>query len=145
MTERVINILKRRYPKSEFDEADIFKKREIKDNYICYPDPAGKQRRTSARLTDHDILKKEGIMIKVKRSAPRVVDRLNSMNNAFKTMVIDPRCKGLIKDLEQVSLKEGTRELDKNNKELTHMSDALGYFVDYEFPVRKPVTTTYMA
>ena len=67
------------------------------------------------------------------------------MNNAFKTMVIDPRCKELIKDLEQVALKEGTRELDKSNKDLTHMTDALGYMVDYEFPVRKPVVGTYMA
>ena len=84
-------------------------------------------------------------MLRVKSVAPRVSDRLNSMNNAFKHMTIDPRCKELIKDLEQVALKEGTRDLDKSNKDLTHMTDALGYFVDYEFPVRKPITKTFMA
>ena len=84
-------------------------------------------------------------MIKVKRSAPRIIDRLNSVNNAFKTITIDPKCKGLIKDLEQVCVKEGTRELDKSQKDLSHFSDALGYFIDYEMPVRKLETKTYMA
>ena len=135
MTERIIREVKRRYPKKSLS----------KDNYICYPDPSGKQRRTSARLTDHDIIKKEGMMLRVKSVAPRVTDRLNSMNNAFKTMAIDPRCKELIKDLEQVALKDGTREIDKSNSERSHMTDALGYFVTYEFPVRKPETSTFMA
>ena len=145
MTERIIRELKVRYPKTKYDKADLFEKNPIKNNYICYPDPSGKQRRTSARLTDHDIIKKEGLLLRVKSVAPRVSDRLNSMNNAFKHMTIDPRCKELIKDLEQVALKEGTRDLDKSNKDLTHMTDALGYFVDYEFPVRKPITKTFMA
>ena len=145
MTERIIRELKIRYPKEEYDILDLKKSYRIKDNYICYPDPAGKQRRTSARLTDHDIIKKEGLLLKVKRAAPRVTDRLNSMNNAFKSMAIDPRCRELIKDLEQVALKDGTREIDKSNIERSHMTDALGYFVDFEFPVRKPLTKTFMA
>ena len=145
MTERISREIKAKYPKSKFAPTDIFKKQPIRDNYICYPDPAGQQRRTSARLTDHDILRKEGFLVKVKRSAPRVIDRLNSVNNAFKSMIVDPKCKGLIKDLEQVCVKEGTRELDKSQKDLSHFSDALGYFIDYEMPVRKLETKTYMA
>ena len=60
-------------------------------------------------------------------------------------MTVEPKCKYLIKDLEQVVVKGMTRELDKSNTELTHFTDALGYFVDYEFPCRKPSTQTFMA
>ena len=144
MTERVARRVKEKYPKSRFAPADVFKKNPL-TNYICYPDPAGNQRRTTASFTDHDLLRREGFMVKVKKQAPRVIDRLNSMNNSFKSMVIDPRCKVLIKDLEQVCLKENTRELDKSNANLTHSSDALGYFVDYEYPCRRPNTKTYLA
>tara|TARA_Y100000401_G_scaffold66066_1_gene52725 strand:- start:7078 stop:8346 length:1269 start_codon:yes stop_codon:yes gene_type:complete len=143
MTERLAQEVKRKYPNNRY--IDVLQKRLAKDTYICYPDPAGSQRRTSARLTDHDILRKEGFMVKVKRQAPRVIDRLNSVNNSFKEVAIDPRCKELIKDFERVVIKEGTRELDKTDLELTHMSDAFGYFVDFEFPVRKPQTKSFMA
>ena len=47
--------------------------------------------------------------------------------------------------MEQLVLKEGTREIDKTNSSLTHLTDAFRYAVDYEFPVKKPVTRTYMA
>ena len=144
MTERLARKVKDMYPKSRFDSKDIFKKKTV-DNYICYPDPAGQQRRTSASFTDHDLLRKEGFLVRVKKQAPRVRDRLNSMNNAFGNMVIDPKCKVLIKDLEQVALEENTSKLDKKNPALTHSSDALGYFVDYEYPCRRPNTKTYLA
>ena len=144
MTERMAKIVKEKYPSIKYRDGDLFKKNPI-DNYICYPDPAGSQRRTSAVHTDHSILKQNGFLVKVKRQAPRVVDRINSMNNAFKTLVIDPKCKELIKDLEQVVVKGNTRELDKSNPDLTHFSDALGYFCDYEMPCRKPDTKTFMA
>ena len=34
--------------------------------------------------------------------------------------------------------KTGTRELDKTNKLLTHFTDALGYAVEWEYPIIKP-------
>ena len=144
MTERMAKIVKEKYPSIKFGETDIWKKKPI-DNFICYPDPAGSQRRTSALHTDHSILRQNGYIVKVKKQAPRIVDRINSVNNSFKTMIIDPKCKELIKDLEQVIVKGNTRELDKSNPNLTHLSDALGYFCDYEFPCRKPETKTFMA
>ena len=60
----------------------------------------------------------------------------NNLNKG--NLVIDPKCTNLIKDLEQVVNKEGTRDIDKTNKNLTHLTDALGYAVDYEFPTIKP-------
>ena len=65
-------------------------------------------------------------------------------NNLSKgNIVIDPKCKALIRDLEQVVNKEGTREIDKTtNKDLTHCSDALGYYVDHKWPTVRPVIGT---
>ena len=36
-------------------------------------------------------------------------------------------------------------KIDKSNKELTHLSDGFGYYIDYEHPIQKPITRTYMA
>jgi len=31
---------------------------------------------------------------------------------------------------------ENKREIDKSNIDRTHTSDALGYYIDYEYPIR---------
>jgi hypothetical protein len=54
---------------------------------------------------------------------------------------VDLRCKQLIKDFEQVCWKadphgNSLAELDKSNAMRTHVSDAVGYFVSREFPMR---------
>ena len=41
-------------------------------------------------------------------------------------------------DLEKVTNKPNSREIEKSNKELSHMTDALGYAVEWEFPAVKP-------
>ena len=130
MTEQLARTIKDRYPNNR---------------YYCYPDPSGNQRRTSAVRTDHDILRDEKFIVRVKKQAPRVVDRVNAVNKIFDNCIIDPRCKHLIRDFEQVVNKEGTRDIDKSNHELTHLSDGFGYFVDYEYPIRKPATKSFTA
>ena len=61
------------------------------------------------------------------------------MNKALQdNMIIDPSCQDLINDLERVTNKPNTREIDKSNKELSHLTDALGYSVIYNYPVSKP-------
>jgi len=112
--------------------------------FTVYPDPAGQARKTSSKFTDHDLLRKEGFVVKVKRQAPSVTDSVNSVNNAMKTIKISSNCKNFILDLEQVTNKEGTREIDKSNKNLTHFSDAFRYYVDFEHPCRKPKTKTFL-
>jgi hypothetical protein len=43
---------------------------------------------------------------------------------------VDPKCKELIKDLEQVCFKEDSNQIDKDRDRLrTHLSDALGYLL----------------
>ena len=146
MTERLAKLIKEKYP---YENPNLLQpKRQKVDttgHYICYPDPAGKNRHTSALMSDHDILRRQGFGLRVKKKAPLVVDSVNAVNKAMDFTIVDPRCKEFIKDLEQVVLKEGTREIDKSNSNLTHLSDAFRYSIDYEFPVKKPVTKTYMA
>ena len=76
----------------------------------------------------------------VKHINPLVVNRVNAMNKALQdNMIIDPSCKDLINDLERVVNKQGTREIDKTgDKSLTHLTDALGYSVEWCYPAVKP-------
>ena len=124
LTERMVQEIKGRYPKNK---------------YIAYPDPAN-QRHTSALHTDHDILRQGGFEVKVKPKSPRITDSVNAVNKLCEeNLIIDPSCKGLITDLEQTVNKEGTREIDKSNKERTHFSDGLRYAIDFEYPIIKPI------
>ena len=125
ITERLAQEVKARYPNN---------------TYIAYPDPAGKARHTSSLHSDHDILLRAGFKLKVKPAAPRIVDSVNAVNKLCdKNLIIDPRCKGLITDLEQTVNKQGTREIDKSNKERTHFTDGLRYAIDFEYPIIKPI------
>ena len=145
MTERIAKLIKERYPYENPNPLQpSYRKVDTTGHYICYPDPAGKNRHTSALMSDHDILRQQGFGLKVKKAAPLVTDSVNAVNKAMEFTIIDPKCKEFIKDWEQVVLNEGTREIDKSNKERTHLTDAFRYAVDYEFPVKKPVTKTYM-
>ena len=124
LTERMVNTIKNKYPNSE---------------YVAYPDATGHKRGSSAMYSDIDLLVKGGFKVKAMKTNPLVIDRVNAVNKALQgNLVIDPSCKDLIQDLEKTSNKEGTREIDKSNKNLTHMSDALGYAVHWELPIIKP-------
>ena len=124
LTERMTYEIKSKYPNSE---------------YIAYPDATGHKRGSSAMFSDIDLLMKAGFKVKAMKTNPRVIDRVNSVNKALDgNLIIDPSCKGLINDLEKVVNKEGTRDIDKSNQNLTHMSDALGYAVHWEKPIIKP-------
>jgi len=83
------------------------------------------------------------VSYKYKHSNPLVRDRVTAVNGMLQNalgqrkLFVDPRCKNLIKDLDQVSWKVGAPALDKGtDKMLTHISDALGYLVEAEFGVR---------
>ena len=144
MTERLAKLIKDKYPYENPNLLQPKHKVDTTGHYICYPDPAGKSRHTSAFMSDHDILRRQGFGLRVKKKAPSVIDSVNAVNKAMEFTIVDPKCKEFIKDLEQVVLKEGTREIDKANSERTHLTDAFRYSIDYEFPVKRPVTKTYM-
>jgi hypothetical protein len=53
--------------------------------------------------------------------------------------LIDPKCKELVKDFEQVAYKTDSCQIDKDKDRLrTHLSDALGYLLWQEYrPIAK--------
>ena len=134
LTQRMCDTIKSRYPNSR---------------YVIYPDASSMQRATNASHSDLDILKLNGFEIKLRKTNPLVINRVNSVNRLLENrmlegnhlgpnIIIDPKCEVLIRDLEKVTNKQGTREIDKSNKLLTHSSDALGYLVSWHFPIIKP-------
>ena len=83
---------------------------------------------------------------RIPRSNPAVRDRVMVMNAGLQSsegearLVIDARCKELIKDLEQVVYKENTLVIDKDrDPRRTHLSDALGYLVWQELRSREAI------
>jgi len=107
---------------------------------IIYPDPAAKQRKTSAGgRTDLSILQNAGFEVKVKHAHPAIRDRINAVNSRLKSnsgrhLFVDPRCKQTIQSLERQVYKEGTSQPDKDAG-FDHMNDALGYLVEFLYPV----------
>ena len=124
---------------------------EIKSRYprtktFVYPDPAGSARKSSAGgITDHTILQNAGFIVKSPRAHTPVRDRINSVNSrlcgtdGIRRLFIHPKCKYTIEGLERHTYKEGSSQPDKDNG-YDHMNDALGYMVDYLFPIRKDIS-----
>lgn len=106
--------------------ADELIRRGYKGAWI-YPDSTGKNRRTSGK-SDHIILKESGFLVKPTTN-PFVRDRVNNMNRLLRDgyIIIDPSCKKLIEDLEKVVWKGDSLD-DGSEGDLTHISDALGYW-----------------
>lgn len=127
-TDEMVDELKVRYPTKKL---------------VIYPDPACRQRKTSAGgRTDLSILQNAGFAVKVRERHTSVRDRINSVNARLKTsdgerhLFVDPKCRQVIKSLERQTYKEGTSQPDKESG-YDHMNDALGYLVDYLYPIKR--------
>ena len=48
---------------------------------------------------------------------------------------VAPKCKNVLKSLQKQIYKPGT-SIPDNNENLSHMSDAVGYLIDYIYPVK---------
>ncbi len=114
------------------------------DKFIIFPDPNGGTKQHARGETDMDIFRERGFeRHKFHRRTPLVVDRVNSVNRMLMNargeikLRVDEKCKETIQSLEQVLWKkDGSREIDKEAN-IEHITDALGYPVQYMFPVRK--------
>ena len=107
--------------------------RRYKGKVIIYPDPASRQRKTSAGgFTDLAILKNAGFEVKSRPTAPLVRDRINAVNaklknaNGVSSLFVLNSCKNMIKSIERQIYKEGTHVPDKDSG-FDHFNDALGY------------------
>lgn len=119
---------------------------------ILYGDATGKARHTSSNVTNWKIIENElggyGLTNRVPSKNPAERDRINSVNGMIcnsrkqRRVLIHPKNKKTIADLEQVSYKEGTTQIDKTkNTDLTHPSDAFGYMIDKDFSLNKGLIT----
>ena len=127
-TQEAVDEIKSRYPKSKV---------------WVYPDPAARQRKTSAGgATDITILQNAGFVVKSPNSHTPVRDRINAVNSRLcdatgqRRLYITNKCKYTLEGLERHTYKEGTVQPDKDSG-YDHMMDALGYMVDYLFPVSR--------
>jgi hypothetical protein len=117
--------------------------RYSKSKVVAFPDPASRQRKTSAGgLTDLTILQNAQFVVKAPMAHTPVRDRINAVNSrlcdstGIRHLYISPKCKYTIEGLERQTYKEGTTQPDKESG-YDHQMDALGYMVDYLFPIRK--------
>ena len=124
---------------------DELKQRFPKTKIWVYPDPAGNQRKTSAGgATDVTLLSNAGFIVKAPRHHTPVRDRINAVNSrlcdstGIRRLIVDPKCKYTIEGLERQTYKEGSSQPDKESG-YDHMNDALGYMIDYLFPVRRDI------
>lgn len=111
---------------------------------VFYGDYSGTFRSTKSPSTDYDVIRQilPNTDFRIKPN-PSVIDRVNAVNSRLcsasgqrKLFINTEKCPELVKDLEQVVWKEGKREIDKSNIERTHSSDALGYYIDFEYSLK---------
>jgi Terminase large subunit, T4likevirus-type, N-terminal len=107
-----------------------------------YGDASGYHSQTSG-TSDYEMVKEYfaansamQLEYNVPKSNPGVKDRLNLTNRQLRTaygdigMTVDPKCKELIQDFEEVCFKADGNQIDKDRDRLrTHLSDALGYLL----------------
>ncbi|HEY7338462.1 MAG TPA: terminase family protein [Bryobacteraceae bacterium] len=113
---------------------------------VVYADASGAHMQTSG-TSDFTILNqffRSGeygrVKFRIPSKNPPVKDRVAAMNgklaaaNGERLLKVQKSCGELIKDLEQVTYKEGSQVVDKErDPKRTHLSDALGYLVWREF------------
>lgn len=134
------------YSSNSFEICDELKNRYPKNRIWVYPDPSGSSRRTSAAtgVTDHTILRNAGFVVKAPNSHNSVRDGINAVNSKIcsasgqRTFFIDPKCKKTIESMEKHTYKMNSSIPDKDSG-FDHFSDAVRYFIDYEFPVRRDI------
>ena len=125
---------------------------EIRDRYgskpkiFIYPDPACRQRKTSAGgRTDLSILQNAGFNVKCKVKHSPIRDRVNAVNSRLKSatgkrhIFISPSCQTMINGLQRQIYKENTNIPDKEEG-YDNMNDAIGYLIE----IVKALVTTHI-
>jgi Terminase large subunit, T4likevirus-type, N-terminal len=109
---------------------------------VVYGDASGNNQQTTG-ASDYQIVREHFRMnyaarltYKVPKANPSVRDRITLTNAKLRSadgeirLLVDPKCKELIKDFEQVSYKADSNAIDKEkDRRRTHLSDALGYLL----------------
>lgn len=136
-TERACEEFKRRYP-------------GIKP--VVYGDYSGNSRTTKTTSTDYDIIRQMLTPSAVRlKGNPLEIDRINAVNWRFcdlrneRRLFVTRNCKTVIKDFREVAFDDKGRIDDKTNKtkDLSHISDAIGYYIEYEYSIKGKPTIRF--
>ena len=86
------------------------------------------------------ILQNAGCVVRVRNNHTPVRDRINAVNAKLQNangeigLTVDYKCKHTVNSLERLVYKEGTNIVDKDTG-YDHMADAVGYLIDFLFPI----------
>ena len=121
---------------------------------IIYGDPAGRAGEKHGHESDYTemegVLKSNGWQTtrRVKKAAPAIKDRQNAVRakilNALgkRSLFINPaKAPYAHKGIATVQYKKGSSFLEEQT-DYQHITTAIGYMIDYEFPINKPVLVT---
>jgi phage terminase large subunit len=108
---------------------------------VVYGDASGASMNTTG-YSDYQVIRSyfggrlAKVEYRVPKANPPVRDRVSLVNARLRNardevqLFVDPRCKELIEDFEQVSYREESTQVDKDkDRRRTHLSDALGYLI----------------
>jgi hypothetical protein len=131
---------------------DRFKEHQNR-KVIIYGDPAGRAGEKHGHASDYNEIEKVlrsnlwDVERRVKLAAPAIRDRQNALRakilnaSGETSLFVNPtKCRYLHKGLSTVCFKKGSTFLE-DETEYQHITTAIGYCVDYEFPVRKDKPT----
>jgi hypothetical protein len=108
---------------------------------VVYGDASGNAMQTTG-FSDYELIREffrtrmTKVTYRVPNANPPVRERVAAVNGKLRNaqgdvrMFVDPLCKELIADFEQVSYQEDSTQIDKEkDRRRTHLSDALGYLI----------------
>jgi len=109
---------------------------------VIYGDASGQRMQTSGR-SDYQMIREyfrragqQDLRFRVPSSNPSVRERVLLVNSKLCSaagdveLFVDPRCRELVRDFEEVTYKPDSTVVDKEkDSKRTHLSDALGYLV----------------
>lgn len=125
--------------------ARYIRSRFPRNKIVCYPDPSGTKRVTSAPIgrTDFTILREAGFTVLAPAAAPSIVDSVAAVNRKLENAAgiidffIDPGCTKVISSLERTVWLESrpeTATIDKTAG-VEHFSDGIRYLVNFLWPI----------
>ncbi len=118
---------------------------------IIFGDASGQRMQTTG-MSDFQMVREYlrqirygNVRLELAKANPSVRDRVTLVNSMLGSadgavkLWVDPRCKELIKDFEQVCYKPDSMVIDKErDPQRTHLSDALGYLIWQQFRRQSP-------
>ncbi len=120
---------------------------------LIYGDPAGRQGEKHGHASDYtdleEVLRNNGwgTERRLKRAAPAIKDRQNALRALIcnslderKFFVNSAKCEYVDKGLSTVQTKKGSAFQEDQTNKYQHITTAIGYFVDKEYPIDKMIT-----